>query len=356
MTHVSREDRDGVYFRGLAECDRQKTLNIMRIIGLSLLLLAAMPTMSQVVSNKPTGKKNKPLIDSLKLAEYPYALPIWGDKATAMGFDLPYSAGVGVQYLISEAPLIMDNLMVGFNNNEMQNLDGLVRFDKAVATAQGLNVRPDVWLFPFLNVYAILGRNSGSTDVAWGLWLPDSTGAEQKVFGAESKVDFTATTFGMGLTPTLGVAGAWIALDMNFTWSDVPQLDQPAFAFVFGPRVGKLFHLKDPRRTLNFWVGGFRLNLSSQTSGSIALAEVLPTDEWGANIDAGYVRVDELEQQVETWWSGLSSLEQANPVNEARYNAANAALDRAGTFLESADRAATNAATSTVQYSLDKRQ
>ena len=328
----------------------------MKYLIVILGLLATATTNAQVVSNKPTGKKNQLLIDSLKLAEYPYALPIWGDKATAMGFDLPYSAGIGLNYLWSEAPLTIDNLMVGFNNNAMYDLDGLVRFDDAVATAQGFNVRPDIWLFPFLNVYAILGKTAGSTEVDWGLWLPDTAGVEQKVFGANSKIDFNGTTFGIGVTPTLGVAGAWLALDMNFTWSDLPQLNDPAFAFVFGPRVGKLFHLKDPRRTLNFWVGGFRLNLATQTEGSIALNEVLPADTWGSNIDAGYARVAELDQQVEEWWNGLSALEQANPVNEARYNAANAALDAAGVFLEGADRAANNIQNSTVQYSLDKRQ
>jgi len=39
-------------------------------------------------------KKNEALIDSLKIAEYLYSLPIWGAKVVAKGFNLPYSAGV----------------------------------------------------------------------------------------------------------------------------------------------------------------------------------------------------------------------------------------------------------------------
>ncbi len=321
-----------------------------------LALLAAVPATAQVFSNKPTGQKNQALVDSLKMAEYPYALPIWGDKATALGFDLPYSAGISVQYLTSNAPLTIDNLMVGFNGGTMHDLDGLVRFDKSEATAQGVTVRPDIWLFPFLNVYALMGKTQGSTEVGWGVWAPDSTGVEQQVFGAESKVEFGATTFGIGLTPTIGIAGAWLALDMNCTWSDIPQLEDPAFAFVFGPRLGKMIKLKKPGSNVNMWVGGFRLNLASQTQGSLPLDEALPTAEWGSRIDAGYARVTELDQQVETWWSGLSALEQANPLNEARYNAANAALDRSSAFLESADRAVNRMGTSTVEYSIDKRQ
>ena len=49
-------------------------------------------TDAQVYTNNPVGAKSEPLVDSLKSTPYPYALPIWGEKATALGFDLPYSA------------------------------------------------------------------------------------------------------------------------------------------------------------------------------------------------------------------------------------------------------------------------
>ena len=49
------------------------------------------------------------------------------------------------------------------------------------------------------------------------------------------------------------------------------------------------------------------------------------------------------------------SPQQQNPVNEAKYNAANRALARAGEILASADNAISTIATSTVQYSMDKR-
>lgn len=104
---------------------------------------------AQIFSNKEVGKKNEREIDSLKAAQYPYALPIWGDKATGMGFNLPYSAGLSVQYFIQESDLIIENLMVGFNNSEMYNVDNLIRFNKAVATASAVTVRPDVWVFHF---------------------------------------------------------------------------------------------------------------------------------------------------------------------------------------------------------------
>lgn len=113
--------------------------------------------------------------------------------------------------------------------------------------------------------------------------------------------------------------------------------------------------MKDPRRTLAIWVGGFRVQISSETNGSIALSEVLPADQLGSKVDQGIQKVNNAQQQVNAWWAGLSSIEQQNPVNKAKYNTANRALSRAGEILASADNAINTITTSTVQYSMDKR-
>jgi hypothetical protein len=318
-------------------------------------LICVFHAQAQVFSNKEVGKKNTQLIDSLKKKEYPYVLPIWGKKVTEKGFDLPYSAGVSVQYFWQESDIVIENLKVGFNEGPMYDLDGLVRFDKAVATASAISVRPDFWVFPFLDVYAILGRTSASTDVGFGVWIPDSNNVDQQIFSAGSKVDFTATTVGFGMTPTIGVAGGFLALDLNVAWTDAPQLDKPAMSFVFGPRFGKNFKLKDPKKTIAVWVGGFRVKLNSATSGSMNLSDVLPVDEMGGKIEDGFEKVGDAQEQIDTWWAGLTDEEQNNPINEAKYNRANAVLDRAGQILVSADNALNSAANATVQYSMDKR-
>lgn len=310
---------------------------------------------AQVFTNKEVGKKNVELIDSLKKAEYPYTLPIWGQKATSAGYNLPLSAGVSTMGFWQQSDLIIDNLMVGFNNGPMRNMDELVRFDKAVATASAITVRPDVWLFPFLNVYGILGRTRASTEVGFGVWIPDSSNTDQQILSAGSKVDFNATTVGLGITPTIGIGGGFLALDMNFAWTDVPQLDKPAFTFVFGPRFGKNFKLKKPDQSVAVWVGAFRVALSSGTNGSVNLSDVLPADQLGQKVDEGYQRVADAQQQVDAWWSGLSQAEQSNPINQAKYERANDILGRAGELLYRVDNAINNVAGSSVQYSMDKR-
>jgi hypothetical protein len=102
-------------------------------------------------------------------------------------------------------------------------------------------------------------------------------------------------------------------------------------------------------------VGGFRVKLNSKTDGSVNLGDVLPIDELEQKVDNGKVKIDNAQQQVDAWWNGLSNVEQNNPINEAKYNSANAVLARAANFMNSLDQAVGTASTSSVQYKMDKR-
>jgi hypothetical protein len=309
---------------------------------------------AQYTTDKVIGKKNDVLRDSLKKTEYPYLLPIWGEKIAKKGFSLPYSAGVSVQYLTQQSDIIINNLQVGFNNGPMYNMDELVRFDQARATSNGINIRPDIWLFPFLNIYGILAKSNTSTAIKAGIWIPDST-SWKKIMDIDTKANFKATTYGFGFTPTVGVGGFFLATDMNVTWTDIDELNKPAFAFIFDPRIGKNFSFKNKNRSLAVWVGGFRLKLNSGTSGSLNTGDLFPTDQWQSKIDTGYMKVANSQQQVDEWWSNLTPTEQKNPVNIAKYETANSALQTAGNILNAASQVVTNAGNSSVQYSLDKR-
>jgi hypothetical protein len=323
------------------------------IIILSMSLFYNMA--AQVYTNKEIGTKNQKLIDSLKHSEYPYSLPIWGAKAAKAGYNLPYSAGIGVNYLWQKSDLIIEDLFVGFNNGPMYDLDEIVRFNSAVASASAINLRPDIWIFPFLNIYGIFTKASTSTTIGAGLYLPDTTNVWNEVTSFSSKAEFQATGVGFGMTPTLGVAGGFMALDMNVTWQSISALDKPVFTFVFGPRFGKTFKLKKPESNFAVWAGGFRLHLKSETSGSLPLNEVIPIDDLQEKVDAGIVKVENAENAVDTWWTGLTPVEQKNPVNIAKYNTANRTIDTAGNILNSIDGALNDEQSATVQYSLQKR-
>jgi hypothetical protein len=328
-----------------------KTKICLAIILLSFLSEAS----AQYTTNKVVGKKNAALLDSLKAEEYPYMLPIWGKKITRKGFNLPYSAGLSVQYLWQKSDIEINNLQVGFNNGPLYNLDQIIRFNSATASSSGANLRADFWLFPFLNLYAILAKSKTSTAINAGLWVPDSS-TWNNILNFSTKASFDATTFGFGATPTIGIGGFFLALDMNFTWSDIQELSKPTFVFVFGPRFGKNFVFKNPKRNLAIWAGGFRVQINSGTSGSLNTSDLFPVDQWQSKIDTGYMKVAASQEKVDAWWDNLTPVEQKNPLNIAKHNTANAALSTAGNILDAASQAVNSAGNSTVQYSLDKKQ
>ena len=329
----------------------------MRNLFCTLLLLAAflIQVNGQVYTNKVVGKKNEELKDSLMAKKYPYSLPIWGAKATEKGYDLPYSAGVSVNYLTQKSALLIDNLSVGFNNGPMYNLDEIIRFDESEAWAAAVTVRPDIWVLPFLNVYGLMGKVQSSTAISAGVWVPGADNVWKEVTSFSTKAEFNATTMGIGMTPTIGIGGGWMALDMNCAWSDVDALEKPVFTFVFGPRLGKSFKLKKPESNIAFWVGGFRVKFTSDTKGSINLTDVVPASELQVKVDNGIAKVGESQVAVDNWWNGLTPTEQKNPVNEAKYETANRALESAGNLFNSMDAALNDGESASVQYTLDKQ-
>ena len=314
--------------------------------------LFAVASYGQVFSDKIVGKKNQATADSLKASTYPYVLPIWGKKVTELGFDIPYSAGLGINYLWQESNVLISDLQVGFNNSRFFNLDDIVRFNNAKATTNGLNIRPDIWLLPFLNIYGIFARSETSTQVDFGVWLPNDLGTEE-VFSYSTTANFEATSTGFGITPTIGVGGGWLALDMNFTWTDIPELTKPSKSFVFGPRLGKSFKLSKPEQNIAIWAGGFRVKFNSETSGAIALNEVLPAGNLNEKINAGFTSIDQKQMELDSWWSTLSPAQQK--LNQIKYDAANSALEKANYLLDALSDASTTVKNSTVKYDLNKR-
>jgi len=119
--------------------------------------------------------------------------------------------------------------------------------------------------------------------------------------------------------------------------------------------MGKTFKLNDTDMSLAFWFGGFRLKFSSETSGSLNLSELINTGDLQGKVDQGFIRVDEAQANIDSWWSELSPIEQQNPVNKAKYETANRTVGAVGNLLTSVDGALSNSQSATVQYSLNKR-
>jgi hypothetical protein len=118
--------------------------------------------LSILIWNNTQAQQNPDLVlsqaqrDSI-LKDYDNIFPIWGKKAIARGFDLPYPVGINLNYLYMNQDIAISNLGLGFNDTQMQAVD-FITFDKADSRISTVNTRLDLWVFPFLSVYGLIGR------------------------------------------------------------------------------------------------------------------------------------------------------------------------------------------------------
>ncbi|OIQ28497.1 MAG: hypothetical protein BM564_08830 [Bacteroidetes bacterium MedPE-SWsnd-G2] len=324
----------------------------MKVIVVLFMMFCSASMFAQTYTNKEV-KLDQAFVDSISKIEYPYLLPIWGKKVAEKGFKLPLSAGIGVNYYWQESKVVINELYVGFNNGQQYFMDDIVRFNDAVASSNIVNVRPDFWILPFLNVYGIFAVSDTSTQIDLDIVVPTEDGY-RNVLQIQTLQEFEGVSAGFGITPTVGVGGGWFALDMNFTWTDLDALDKPAFSFIFGPRMGKTFKFNKPDSNLAVWFGGFKVAINSDTNGNLGVSDIFNFDGINEKLDNAEVALADTRVNLDTWFNNLSPIEQIQ--NQIKYSTATAALNKADQFVDNFSDAVDSAENSTVQYSLEKRQ
>lgn len=246
-------------------------------------------------TSKKVKSKYQVYTDSLKQVEYNYTFPILGQGAYRKGFDIPYPVGIMGNYMWLEQGLLIDNLQLGLKTDDrdipLTPVD-FIDFGKNINTSYSLNVRPDLWVLPFLNVYGILGYGESHTEV--NLVAP----VELK-----SIVDQSIRTAGVGIMGAGGIGPVWFSVDANWTWSKPELLDKAVMVNVLGIRIGHTFTFKNkPQSNIALWVGGMRIEMSSDTKGEVKLGDALPPETWE--------RRDEIVGNYWDWYNNEASLGQ----------------------------------------------
>lgn len=102
-----------------------------------------------------------------------FTLPIWKDEAEARGYDLPEAFGLNISYMKQTQDISVDS--VGFEGtipallpwNPPHQISDLVEVEpigNGKQMSEVLTLRGDVWLFPFLNLYGIVGQLKGYSE------------------------------------------------------------------------------------------------------------------------------------------------------------------------------------------------
>ncbi len=217
---------------------------------------------AQVDAGIKVTKNRVSVRDSLANIEYPYIFPLLAQNTLKRGFHVPYPVGVMLNGVAVRQNVEISNLMVGINNHEMEPLD-FVKFGDVTAHVQDINMRIDLWLFPFLNVYGIFGNAWARTDVTVVEPAQFSTSAE-----------FSGLVYGVGAMLAGGVNNFFITLDFNSTWSNFDKMDHNVNTMILSPRVGYSIPLNDEEMNIGFWLGTSCVFIDGNTSGIYELSSL----------------------------------------------------------------------------------
>lgn len=283
---------------------------------------------------------------------YPYVLPIWGQEVTDRNIDLQLPFGLNVNYVYNQMSLELTYFSMNFYDGE--NLDDIINpetlnFTETIATANGVNLRADAWILPFINIYGIYARNSGSTQVSFQPQVvetdlgPNGNLMEIRTLEKPIEVDpvnFTTNSFGMGVTAVYGWDDYFVNFDGNMTWSSSDLLVETVTFFVGSARVGRRISFSNGMKLAVYFGAMFRdfVNKENNT-GSLEVPEL---DAAMTKAVDGFLAIN--QEQIDFW----ESMPDGAPGKDEKLTELNARNDK----LEAGKDRIENS--NTINYSIQK--
>ncbi|MGL5344803.1 MAG: hypothetical protein ACRC9O_09400 [Plesiomonas sp.] len=257
--------------------------------------------------------------------------PIWGDEAKTRGYTLPEPFGVNISYINVKQGIQVDSIaFTGIQThlpiqpnflNIQGNLDiGINPTVKETSQrSETTTLRADMWIFPFLNIYGVMGKTSGRTDSLLDMDISVSGNVQMGKFfpiqipfptfsipleNIHFPLEFNGDTYGMGFV-LAGGYDKWFALaDVNYTQTKMDILEGQIAALVVSPRVGYTFSVAE--RPLRMWVGGMYQSIDQQFRGNIAnLALPENLKQLLLLVDPNKQGKFEVNQHLESPWNTL---------------------------------------------------
>jgi len=212
-----------------------------------------------------------------------HKMPFLAQKVIDKGYDLPLPYGLKLAYVNVDQEQLLTDLWVGFNGSEKVPLDW-VEFDNARSENDTVQLIFDTWVFPFMNVFAIVGKIDGQAPVdvlIEGNGFLDQLGIDcsrpgnvlacnllqDKDFVLPIIANFEGNNYGIGVNLAGGWKGFFATIPMSWVYADMKTSDTNGAVFSASPRVGKVFNLKN-RGNLALYVGGSYLDSDLTATGS----------------------------------------------------------------------------------------
>ena len=211
-------------------------------------------------------------------------LPFLAQRVIDLGYDLPLPFGVSLIYGNVEQDMLLDSLSVGLNGSDKQPFE-FVSFENAVAKNDTVQLKLDAWLFPFMNVFGLVGKIDGEAPVdvlldgngmldILGITCPSPDPLcpflTDRVITLPITAPFSGNTYGLGTV----LAGGWnnwfVALPVSATYADMDTTETEGLAITATPRFGRLFN-SERNGSFALFAGGNYLHAELDVSGTVFL-------------------------------------------------------------------------------------
>lgn len=231
------------------------------------LLLATAPDLRA----EPAGSADaKPASDDVAAApaqesdseQHASILPFWADEARKRGYELPDPFGVGIVYYGLYRQIRVTDVRVAREGSPPASVSKYADFG-TTSDVKNLNLKFDTWIFPFLNVYAVVGyvKNESTTriDVALPPLVPD---APTRQLHVDVPTSLTGKVGGIGMTLAYGYKQFFVAADGNRVVSDL-GFDEKFTGSIVSLRAGWAMESQPVR----VWLSDTKWNLYTTIKG-----------------------------------------------------------------------------------------
>jgi hypothetical protein len=217
------------------------------------------------------------------------------EEALARGYELPLPFGIGLVYNYLQRDIKVNDVRIGLDGAAPRSVSRFLNLGSESHVNAAL-VKGDVWLLPFLNLYALAGYIDNESTSIGQVTIPRPppfSGTREFQVKIPTKID--GLVGGVGLTMAGGYKQLFVVGDVNYSQTDM-GFDDSFRALVASVRVGwngKLLGLP-----LRLWVGGSYWDTANTASSTLSVdgvgqvkfeADQGPRNPWNATVGTSIV-------------------------------------------------------------------
>lgn len=182
------------------------------------------------------------------------ALPFFAQRVVDKGYTLPNPYDIGYSYFDGNQRYQLSSLQVSSGSNPLRSAD-FVRFDQSKIHNTSHQLQVGAWLFPFMNVYGMVGTVQGGGDIGINF---SSLADLERFFGIDTgcagrrprpacsqpirlptqHANYSGHAYGAGFTLVGVYRNLFFSLPVTFTVTDITMSDTPVRSINIGPRAG----------------------------------------------------------------------------------------------------------------------